>query len=252
LHDSAVAAPGHIEKGKVMIHRGQAAIGAVALVIAMVPIAISTVSGPAVANGAPSECPDVELVFARGTFEPSGLGRVGGALAASLQSRLPERTVAAYAINYPASLDFDRAVEGVADASRHIQQLAARCPGTDVVLGGYSQGAAVSTYVTSDTIPANFVLPAGVDGPMPTAVADHVAAVILFGKPFSEMLGLVHREAPPLALGAPYVPKTFDLCAPGDPICQPGSFDRAAHNSYVVNGMVDRAADFAVRRLLTD
>ncbi|MCV7319593.1 cutinase family protein [Mycolicibacterium confluentis] len=203
------------------------------------PVAASTAGG----------CPDVELVFARGTFEPSGLGRVGDALASSLRSRLPERTVAVYAVNYPASLDFGRAAEGVADASGHIRRLYERCPDTDIVLGGYSQGAAVSAYVTSDSVPADFVLPAGIDGVLPTSVAEHVAAVTLFGKPSSEVVQLVHRGSPPLALGAPYAGKTLDLCAPADPVCQPGSFNRAAHSSYTVNGMVDQAADFVARRL---
>ncbi|MGE2735041.1 cutinase family protein [Mycolicibacterium vaccae] len=232
-----------------MICTGGRALGAVALAVALTPLAAATISLPAVAHGAPSGCADVELVFARGTFEPAGLGRVGDAFAAALQSRLPDRSVATYAVNYPASLDFGRAAEGVADASRHIQQVVQRCPGTEVVLGGYSQGAAVSAYVTADSIPANVALPAGIGGPMPTASADRVAAVTLFGKPSREMAGLLYREAPPIALGASYASKTLDLCAPGDPICQPGSLDRAAHSSYTVNGMVDRAADFVARRL---
>ncbi|OBF25079.1 cutinase family protein [Mycobacterium sp. ACS4331] len=218
---------------------------------AMVFLAAPVLASPPVAAGAPDGCPDVELVFARGTFEPSGLGRVGDALASSLQSRLPERTVGAYAVNYPASLDFGRAAEGVADASGHIRRLVERCPDTDIVLGGYSQGAAVSAYVTSDTVPAGVVLPAGIDGVLPTAIAEHVAAVTLFGTPSSEVVQLARRGSPPLVLGAPYAGKTLDLCAPADPVCQPGSLDRAAHSSYTVNGMVDRAADFVAGRLQT-
>jgi hypothetical protein len=38
-------------------------------------------------------CPDVELVFARGTGEPPGMGRVGDALAARLQPQLGGRTL---------------------------------------------------------------------------------------------------------------------------------------------------------------
>ncbi len=232
-----------------MVRRYQAALHTVGVVVAMTSLAAPPFLSPTVANGAPTGCPDVELVFARGTFEPAGLGRFGEALASSLRSRLPGRTVASYAVEYPASLDFGRAADGVADATRYIQRLVQRCPATDIVLGGYSQGAAVSAYVTADSIPAEFAHPAGIDGVMPAAMADHVAAVTLFGKPSREMLELVFRGAPPLALGAPYVAKTLDLCAPGDPICQPGGFGRAAHSSYAVNGMVDRAADFVARRL---
>ncbi len=232
-----------------MVRRYHAALHAAGVVVAMTSLAAPSFLSPTVANSAPTGCPDVELVFARGTFEPAGLGRVGEALASSLRSRLPGRTVASHAVDYPASLDFGRAAEGVADATRYIQRLVQRCPTTDIVVGGYSQGAAVSAYVTADSIPAEFVLPAGIDGVMPAAMAEHVAAVTLFGKPSREMLELVSRGAPPLALGAPYIAKTLDLCAPADPICQPGGFDRAAHSSYVVNGMVDRASDFVARRV---
>lgn len=40
-----------------------------------------------------------------------------------------------------------------------------------------------AAYLTEDSLPQGFVLPAQITGPMPAAVADHVAAVALFGKP---------------------------------------------------------------------
>ena len=36
-------------------------------------------------------CPDVEVVFARGTFEPPGVGATGQAFVDALRARLPER-----------------------------------------------------------------------------------------------------------------------------------------------------------------
>ena len=116
-----------------------------------------------------------------------------------------------------------------------------------MVLGGYSQGAAVVGYLTTDALPTGFDVPAGIIGPMPADVADHVAAVALFGKPSNAFLGSI--DAPPLTVGAQYAPKTVDECAGGDPICTPGGDDGAAHGSYAVNGMVDAAADFAAQRL---
>ena len=63
--------------------------------------------GPGSASAEAAEsCSDVEVVFARGTAEPVGLGRVGEAFVDSLQSQLPGRTVSSYAVNYPASYDF--------------------------------------------------------------------------------------------------------------------------------------------------
>ncbi|CAN5160753.1 cutinase family protein [soil metagenome] len=204
---------------------------------------------PAVAQAAPTSCPDVEVIFARGTFEPAGMGRVGDAFVQSLQNKLPDKSIESYAVAYPASLDFNRAADGVIDASNRIQDVANRCPATEIVLGGYSQGAAVNAYVTADTIPAGFALPSGITGPLPSSVSDNVAAVALFGKPSSGIVNLLAQGAPPIVIGAPYAGKTVDLCAAGDPVCQDGSLDRAAHSLYAVNGMTDQAADFAARQV---
>jgi cutinase len=154
-----------------------------------------------------------------------------------------------YAVNYPASLNFGQAADGVVDASNKIQTIAASCPATKIVLGGYSQGAAVAGYTTTDTVPAGFDLPAGITGPMPAAVAPHVAAVVLFGTPDAWFLNLVAHSAPPITIGQPYTAKTLQLCATGDPVCFPGGLDRSAHSSYKDNGMADQAADFAARQL---
>lgn len=219
------------------------AIGALAAALWM------PVPGQAEAATGEADCADVEVVFARGTFEAPGVGDVGRPLVEALRSRLDGQTVDVHAVNYPASVDFGRAAEGVLDAGNHIRQLADRCPGTQVVLGGYSQGAAVSAYVTSDSVPAGYALPAGLIEPLPQAVADNVAAVTLFGRPSRGIVSLMHRDAPPMTIGASYAAKTLDLCAPADPICQFGGFDRAAHSAYVSNGMVGQAADFAAERV---
>lgn len=196
-----------------------------------------------------SDCVDVEVVFARGTFEGPGIGKVGTPFVDALRNRLPGQTVGVYAVNYPASMDFARAVDGVADVSNHLNDMAASCPATDIVLGGYSQGAAVSGYVTSDTVPAGYALPAGLAGPLAPAVSDHVAAVALFGKPSAGIVNLLQRDAPPIAIGSAFAGKTIDLCAPEDPVCQGGSLNRAAHSAYVTNGMAEQAADFAARQI---
>ena len=195
-----------------------------------------------------SACPYAEVVFARGTFEAPGVGDTGQAFVDALNSRLGGRTVDVYAVDYPASLDFDDAVQGVIDASNEVESIAATCPHTRIVLGGYSQGAAVAGYTTSDATPPGYVLPAGISGPMPASVSPHVAAVTLFGKPSSGFLDLVDRRAPPITIGQLYAAKTLELCAAGDPVCG-GGLDRAAHSAYKDNGMAQQAAEFVVHAL---
>jgi cutinase len=218
--------------------------------LALAAIVVGLFAGPAAtANAADDSCAAVEVVFARGTFEGPGVGATGQAFVDALNARLPGKTVDVYGVNYPASLDFGRAVDGVADAANQIQTIAAQCPSTKIVLGGYSQGAAVAGYTTSSTVPAGVALPAGLSGPMPASVASHVAAVALFGTPDTWFLSLADRSAPPIAVGDLYAGKTIQLCATGDPVCYPGGLDRSAHSSYKFNGMADQAADFVVSRL---
>ena len=199
---------------------------------------------------ADNSCPDVEVVFARGTFEAPGVGATGQAFVDALTTRLSaKQTVGVYPVNYPASLDFQQAAQGVADASNEIESLSASCPDTSIVLGGYSQGAAVAGYTTTENVPAGFVLPTGISGPMPPAVATHVAAVVLFGTPADWVVGLADHAVPPITIGQLYAPKTLELCAPGDPVCAPGGVDRSAHSAYKSNGMTDQAAEFVVNAL---
>jgi cutinase len=216
---------------------------AVVATSALLATAINTPS----ASAAP--CPDVEVVFARGTFEPAGVGGTGQAFVDALRARLGGKSVDVYPVNYPASLDFATAADGVIDTSNKIRDIAASCPNTKIVLGGYSQGAAVVAYATEDSVPAGFTLPAGLTGPMAPELAKHVAAVALFGKPSSGFLQMIYTGAPPITVGQLYSGKTTDLCIPEDNVCSPTGTDNGAHTLYAVNGMAGQAADFAARQL---
>ena len=196
-------------------------------------------------------CPDVELVFARGTFEPPGVGGTGQAFVDSLRSKLGDKSLEVYPVQYPASLDFQTAADGVIDASNKVQSTAAECPKTKIVLGGFSQGAAVAGYLTADSVPPGFQMPAGLTGPMPAEVADHVAAVALFGKPSSGFLQMIANTAPPITVGHLYSGKTTDVCIPEDPVCSPGGGDSNAHNMYPADGLTDQAATFVAKKVLS-
>ncbi|BBY53500.1 cutinase family protein [Mycobacterium koreense] len=192
-------------------------------------------------------CPDVDVVFARGTFEPPGVGGVGQDFVDSVRGRVGDKSVEVYPVNYPASTDFPTAAQGIIDASNHIQNRVNTCPDTKMVLGGFSQGAAVMGYVTADKVPENFTLPDGISGPMAPEVADHVAAVALFGEPSQDFLNRI--DAPPINIGSRYAPKTINLCIDTDPICSPTGSDGGSHGLYAANGMTGRAADFVAQRL---
>lgn len=200
---------------------------------------------------ATADCPDVDLVFARGTSEPPGVGGIGSGFVDALRGQLGGRSLTVYPVNYPASSDFGSPdfpatfIDGIRDASSHIESMAASCPKTREVLGGFSQGAAVAGFVTSAAVPKG-VPAASVPAPMPPDIANHIAAVTLFGTPSNQFLE--HYGAPDIAIGPLYQPKTLQLCAPGDPICGGGS-DGAAHASYVVNGMAGQAASFVASHL---
>src|SRR6187549_803131 len=93
--------------------------GLLGLTATALPIALITVPSAAAAP-----CPDVEVVFARGTTEPPGVGGTGQAFIDSLRSQLGGRSVAVYAVDYPASRDFDTSTPaGASDASSHIQSM---------------------------------------------------------------------------------------------------------------------------------
>lgn len=212
-------------------------------------LSAGTLAATGTGTASAEPCPDVQVVFARGTFEAPGAGYIGDAFVDALrtQPELGGKSVAVSPVNYPASLDFMAAADGVVDTSNQLRGLAERCPDTKTVLGGYSQGAAVISYVTQDTIPPGFTLPPGITGPMAPEIANHVAAVALFGKPSNGFLNFLVRDAPPVTVGPLYAGKTIEQCIPTDPICSPSGNDNAAHGAYIVDGMTDQAADFAAR-----
>jgi hypothetical protein len=150
-----------------------------------------------------------------------------------------------YGVDYPATTDFPTAIVGVRDASSHIESMAAGCPNTKMVLGGFSQGAAVMGFVTNNAIPDG--APDGTPNPMPPDVANHVAAVALFGKPNDRFMRAIHQ--PDVIVGPLYAAKTIEQCVPDDLVCSDGrSFN--AHMQYEDSGLVDDAANYAATRVL--
>jgi hypothetical protein len=214
-----------------------------AVVAAAVPL--SSPIGIPFASAAP--CSDVEVVFARGTGEPPGVGPTGQAFVDSLRPRVGARSLGVYAVNYPASDDWPTGVNGIRDASAHVVATATNCPKTRMVLGGWSQGAAVMGFVTSAAVPDG-VDPATVPKPLQPDLADHVAAVVLFGEPNARAMNFLGE--PPIVIGPLYAGKAIQLCVPDDAVCSDG-LDFAAHNPdlYAGDGTVNQGAAFATSHL---
>ncbi len=112
------------------------------------------------------------MVFARGRIESPGAGQIGNAFVSALRSKT-RKNIGLYAVDYPADNEID---VGANDMSRHIQQMAANCPNTRLVLGGYSLGAGVTDVVLA--VPFQFF---GFNNPLPPGMDRHIAAVALFG-----------------------------------------------------------------------
>ncbi len=149
---------------------------------------------------ASAACPDAEVDFARGREEAPGVGEVGQAFINSLQSKVPHMSIGSYGVNYPADVSVTK---GSNDMSAHVQSMAASCPNTREVLGGYSLGAAAADVVVAMNQPGF-----GYTDPLPPAMDQHIAAVALFGNGTSALCSV---RCP---ISAPPTPVRSSTCAP--------------------------------------
>src|SRR5579875_2220713 len=218
----------------------------VARFLGVAVVASWTLPGTFVPSAAAQPCPDAEVVFARGTGEPPGVGPTGQAFGDALNAREAGRSIGVYPVNYPATEEWSTGLDGIKDAGAHVVSMASSCPQTKMVLGGYSQGAAVMGFVTSAAVPEG-IDPATVPKPLSPDIANHVAAVVLFGMPNVRAMNFLGQ--PPVVIGPTYQAKTIKVCAPEDPVCSDG-LNFAAHDSYAEGGdTIDKGADFAASRL---
>jgi cutinase len=187
-------------------------------------------------------CPDVEVVFARGTDDTPGLGTNGQAFVDALRTKIGSRTLTSYAVNYPASYDFLAAADGAIDATNHITTMAEQCPQTRIVLGGYSQGAAVMDMLAGVPPLGNKIGDLGSAPPLPADLVPQIAAVAVFGNPATKFSNPITRSV--------FGGKAIDLCKDGDPICSRGR-NPFAHNDYISAGLVQQAANFVAPLVTT-
>ena len=196
---------------------------------------VATVTAPSATAAA---CSDIDVVAARGTFEPGTLGFiVGDPVFSALQRKLTGKNLSSYKVNYPADLSLTSAAQGNADLVNHVNSQASACPNQRFILVGYSQGANVvdnSIGISS----AGAVVGSPIVATLPAAVEPKVAAVLLFGNPI---------RAIGKSVTGTYQSRTIDFCAKGDPVCEAGGNDTLAHLGYTANA--DAAASFAAGKV---
>ncbi|OBI12973.1 MULTISPECIES: cutinase family protein [unclassified Mycobacterium] len=184
------------------------------------------------------DCPDVEVIFARGTNEPAGLGRVGDALVDSLRQQTG-LNILPYGVNYAASKLQLHGGDGANDTIDRVKKSVETCPNTKIVLGGYSQGASVMDIVAGVPI-------GGISwgNKLPEQYANNIAAVVTFGDVADRAGGTLPTQS--ALLGS----KAADYCNPNDPICHAGPGNEwSGHTEGYVPVYTTQAAAFVAQKL---
>ncbi len=220
--------------------RGWAGLGAAALLAATALLIAQGAVRATAPVAAATDCPDAEVVFARGTNEPAGMGRVGDAFVDSLRQQTGGMNIGTYGVNYAASKLQLHGGDGANDVISHVKSTASSCPSTKIVLGGYSQGASVMDIVAGVPI-------SGINwgNSLPPELASHVAAVATFGDVADRAGGSLPTMS--ALLGS----KAIDLCNPDDPICHAGQGNEwSGHTEGYVPVYTTQAAAFVASKLL--
>ncbi|KAL2758989.1 carbohydrate esterase family 5 protein, partial [Sodiomyces alcalophilus JCM 7366] len=205
----------------------------------------------------PTTCAEgVHIITARGSGEDLGPGRLGP-VASDLAAAIPDSTI--QALNYPATLlDYTTSVAaGILELRDALESYSGTCPGGQVVLMGYSQGAQVILDTLCGAEPYERPLVRFNEStPLnETIVERNVLAVILYGDPThaadapwnhgnSTTNGLFPRAN--ITACESYAPKIMSWCDEGDFFCARGD-NGAAHGSYF-DAYGEDSVEFALQR----
>ncbi|KAH8801988.1 cutinase [Flagelloscypha sp. PMI_526] len=169
-----------------------------------------------------TDCADVVTIFARGTTEPGTIGiTVGPALRRELQATLGTKTLSFQGVDYPANVAGAIAggdAQGSQTMADMVEQTAIQCPGSKIVMSGYSQGAQLVHNAA---------------GLVSSSAATAVSAVVMFGDP---------ENGQPLGNGLDDNSTTF--CNNGDAVCDGKFIILPPHLAYATDGSTQKAADF--------
>ncbi|KAK2047269.1 cutinase [Colletotrichum somersetense] len=141
-----------------------------AMAAALVPLALVQAQQP---------CAPVNIIVARGSIEAQGTGLLGN-IAKNTSAQIPGSIITP--LVYPAELNpYPPSVAaGVGNMTNLLNQQATQCPGTKLVLMGYSQGAQVSLDTLCGTSDGPNFNTTVAQAPM---VGSKIAAVVLFADP---------------------------------------------------------------------
>lgn len=124
-------------------------------------------------------CRDIIMLFARGSAETGNMGVICGPPTANgLKSNFGSDAVAVEGVDYGARLSTNflpggADPAGVQEMQRLIQQATTQCPDSKLVVGGYSQGAALTHRAVED---------------LPQAQKDRIVAAFTFGDTQNEQV----------------------------------------------------------------
>ncbi|KAK1572850.1 cutinase [Colletotrichum navitas] len=173
-------------------------------------------------------CKDVIMLFARGSTEIGNMGAVCGPPTAN-NVKAKFQSVAVEGVDYAAGLATNALPggadpRGIAEMKRLIAKANSECPNSKLVVGGYSQGAALTHRAVEN---------------LPQAQKDQIVAAFTFGDTQNTQdKGQI-----------PNFPKekTKIICATGDAVCKGTLVVLPAHLSYGRNA--GEMADFISQKL---
>lgn len=226
----------------------------IAAVLAGLAIATTVLVTGSPAADAQAGCTQVEIVTARGTWEPQNSSYLLTQVANRVRTGLTGVTTSTYDVVYPAQPSFNTsAPQGVTNLISHLNTEAAQCPDQRYILMGYSQGG----LVVSDAL-VNTGRAYGGTGTLSAEAASRIAAIGNFGsmrftagQPYNAGTPEAGRQSllpvPPGALSA-YASRMMDYCYNDDWVCQgDGSF--LTHIMYIFDGTAQQAvATFVVNK----
>lgn len=189
-------------------------------------LATTMVVGSSTRADAQLGCSQLEIVTARGTWEPQNFGLLLPSVVNKIRSQLTGTNISTYDVVYPAQPSFaTSAPQGVTNLIQHLNAEAAQCPSQEYILLGYSQGGLVVSDALVDTGRAY-----GGTGTLSAAARANIDAVGNFGSmrftagmPYNKGTPEAGKQSlSPVRAGAldSVADRMIDFCYNDDWVCQ--------------------------------